>query len=118
MLGQILNELAEAEKWISRCIDEHSSHDPEHCAWAEMAIAMTDLGGGDENEAVAIVMMAMLNLLHHTKDTARAGNMIVDKVRQMTAAVARDRIDAMRKKNRQRLVNALANPLSTYNSPN
>lgn len=118
MLGEILNELAQVEAWLSECAKGHETHDPDHCVWAEMLLAIADLGGEDEADDASIVTFSLICLLAKTKNPAKAGLLIVDKVRQMCAAMAQDRIQARRNAATEAVHDWSNRVNQVYNNPN
>jgi len=96
MLGDILNELAQVATWLTEATVGHEAHNPDECMWAELLLYVNELSGEDDADDAAIVTFALICLLMKTNDPARAGALLVDKVRQICAAMARDRIEQRR----------------------
>jgi hypothetical protein len=118
MLGQVLNELAQVELWLSNATKGHESHNPDACLWAELLLAMAGIDDETEEEISGTVVFALLMLLRKTQNPAKAGLIIVDKVRKVCAAMARDRI-ATSRENRLRWSNdAARDRIDAYDTPN
>lgn len=118
MLGQILNQLAEVESWISEITAGHESHDPTICPMAELYEGFGFMAEDTDDQAIAFIVLAMIDMLRRTKNPAKVGSMIVDKTRQMVAAMAHDRIQA-RRNAATNAVHDWSNKVNrAYNNPN
>lgn len=117
-LGDILNELAQVEAWLSECAIGHETHDPETCVWAQMQDAISQISGDDDADDAAIITTSLICLLAKTKNPAKAGGLIVDKVRQLCAAMARDRTYEARRKWRSEFMRGATNIDRACNLPN
>jgi len=118
MLGQILNELAQVERWLFGNIRGHEDHRPENCVWAEFHTLTKDYAGETTQELAGTVVFSMLMLLRKTQNPAKAGLAIVDKVRGLCAAMARDRIAMKRDAATSNVHDWSQMVRDTYNTPN
>lgn len=118
MLGQILNELAQVERWLDGEMTGHESHDPNICVMADLHMAISECGGDTPQDDAAIVAFALICLLRKTQNPAQAGTLIVDKVRQLCASMARDRTETARRKARGEFLRGATNIDRAYNVPN
>lgn len=92
MLSQILNELAQVELWLTDMMSGHQECDPESCGGAALYGDLKVLLADTEDEVTTAVVFGLVTLLSKTKNPARVGVLIVDKVRQICAVMAADRI--------------------------
>lgn len=118
MLGQILNELAQVEQWLTDGTKGHEHHDPTICMMGNYHAIMREFDGQSPEELSGDVVFAMLVLLRATKSTAAAGNLIVDFTRKMVAGMARDRISVARERARRLTQGDYPWVTRTYDTPN